>query len=237
MAGLQFAVLLSRRFSAADPLIHLKGLRREIDPMLDVEFAERRADPRADIFSMLVNARFESGEPIEDVEIRDPLMTLLLADHETTATGLVWTFDLLTRNPPVMNRLVAPRADHYPEPFAFRPERCRPAMPPIANGIWRLPRRSWDEGLRGGERDAGEGGVAARVDPMPGGVRVRVMENVERAVAVAHLDDERVAGLAVRDRHRDAVVRLAPQQPDMDPVIVAAVELAHRLEGVDGHGV
>ena len=45
-------------------------------------------------------------------------------------------------------------------------------------------RRSWDEGLRGGERDAGEGGVAARVDPMPRGVRVRVMEDVERAVAV-----------------------------------------------------
>jgi cytochrome P450 len=177
--GLQFAVLLSQRFTAADPLARLQGLRREIDAMLDVEIAERRADPREDILSMLLEARFEGGEPIGDAEIRDQLMTLLLAGHETTATGLAWTFDLLTRNPPVLDRLVAAvdagdqtyvravvteslrlrpvvplagrrltaplrvdghelppgtdvtpaiwlahtRADRYPEPFAFRPER------------------------------------------------------------------------------------------------------------------
>jgi cytochrome P450 len=177
--GLQFAVLLSRRFSAPDPLVRLQGLRREIDAMLDVEIAARRADPREDILSMLLDARFEDGEPLEDAEIRDQLMTLLLAGHETTATGLAWTFDLLTRHPRVLDRLVAAvdaddrtyvravvteslrlrpvvplagrrltaplrvdgyelpagtdvtpaiwlaqtRADRYPEPFAFRPER------------------------------------------------------------------------------------------------------------------
>ena len=198
-AGLQFAVLLSRRFSALDPLTRLHGQRREIDAMLDVEIAERRADPREDILSMLVKARFEDGEPIEDAEIRDQLMTLLLAGHETTATGLAWTFDLLTRNPPVMNRLVgavddgdqayvravvteslrlrpvvpiagrrltAPlhvdgyelppgtdvtpaiwlahtRADRYPEPFAFRPERFLAGAPttsawiPFGGGVRR----------------------------------------------------------------------------------------------------
>jgi cytochrome P450 family 135 len=197
--GLQFAVLLSRRFSALDPLTRLRGLRREIDAMLDVEIAERRADPREDILSMLVNARFEGGEPIEDAEIRDQLLTLLLAGHETTATGLAWTFDLLTRNPPVMNRLVAAvddgdqayvravvmeslrlrpvvplagrrltvplqvdgyelppgtdvtpaiwlahtRADRYPEPFAFRPERFLAGAPttsawvPFGGGVRR----------------------------------------------------------------------------------------------------
>jgi hypothetical protein len=64
-----------------------------------------------------------------------------------------------------------------------------------------------------------------------------VMEDVERAVAIPNLDDERLAGLGIRDRHRDAVVRLAPQQPDVDPIVVAVVELTHRREGVDGHGV
>ena len=188
--GLQFAVLLARRFSALDPLTRLQGLRREIDAMLDVEIAERRADPREDILSMLVSARFEGGEPIEDAEIRDQLMTLLLAGHETTATGLAWTFDLLVRNPPVLNRLVAAvddgdqayvravvteslrlrpvvplagrrltaplqvdgyelppgtdvtpaiwlahtRADRYPEPFAFRPERFLAGAP--ATSAW-----------------------------------------------------------------------------------------------------
>src|SRR6185312_2119919 len=99
-AGLQLAVLLSQRFgNAPDPLKGLNERRREIDAMLDVEIAERRADPREDILSMLVAARFEDGEPLDDAEIRDQLMTLLLAGHETTATGLAWTFDLLVRHP------------------------------------------------------------------------------------------------------------------------------------------
>jgi len=46
--GLQFAVLFSRRFGARDPLTRLQGLRREIDALLDLEIAERRADPRED---------------------------------------------------------------------------------------------------------------------------------------------------------------------------------------------
>ena len=106
-AGLQFAVLASRRFGAPDPMARLQGLRQEIDAMLDLEIAERRADPREDILSMLVAARFEGGEPMDDVEIRDQLMTLLLAGHETTATGLAWALDLLVRHPAVLDRLVA----------------------------------------------------------------------------------------------------------------------------------
>ena len=105
--GLQFAVLLSRRIGTRDPMTRLRALRREIDAMLDLEIAERRADPREDILSMLVAARFEGGEPMDDAEIRDQLMTLLVAGHETTATGLAWTFDLLVRHPAVLERLVA----------------------------------------------------------------------------------------------------------------------------------
>jgi len=184
-ARLQFGVLLSRRFGGPDPLAPLQARRGEIDTLLDVEIAERRADPREDILSMLVGARFEGGAPLDDAEIRDQLMTLLLAGHETTATGLAWTFDLLVRHPAVLERLVsaidagepayvravvaeslrlrpvvplagrrlaAPlaidgyelpagtdvtpaiwlahtRADRYPEPFAFRPERFLDGAP------------------------------------------------------------------------------------------------------------
>ena len=48
---------------------------------------------------MLVAARFEDGSAMADAELRDQLMTLLMAGHETTATALAWAFDLLFRAP------------------------------------------------------------------------------------------------------------------------------------------
>ena len=99
VAGLQFGVLLARRVGGPDPLARLQALPGEIDALLAEEIAARRADPREDILSMLVGARFEDGGGMDDAEIRDQLMTLLLAGHETTATALAWTFDLLVRHP------------------------------------------------------------------------------------------------------------------------------------------
>jgi cytochrome P450 len=192
-AGLQFAVLLSRRVGVGDPLAKLETLRQEINALLAAQIAARRADPQTDILSMLVEARFEDGAPMDDGEIRDQLMTLLLAGHETTATGLAWTFDLLLRHPETMNRMddeaylkavvteslrlrpvvplagrrltseltvdghvlppgcdVTPaiwlthtRADRYPEPYAFRPERWLEGAPstyawiPFGGGVRR----------------------------------------------------------------------------------------------------
>ena len=106
---LQLRVLLSRRFGGRDPLAALRRRNAEIGELLAAEVAERRADPnlesREDILSMLVAARFEDGESMSDAELRDQLMTLLLAGHETTATGLAWTFDLLLRHPAALERL------------------------------------------------------------------------------------------------------------------------------------
>ena len=77
----------------------------EIDTLLLSEIAARRRAPGGtDICSLFVAARFEDGSAMGDREIRDQLMTLLLAGHETTATGLAWTLDLLTRNPDVLAR-------------------------------------------------------------------------------------------------------------------------------------
>ena len=56
---------------------------------------------------MLLLARDEDGEPMTDGELRDELLTLLVAGHETTATGLAWAFELLLRNPRVLERLKA----------------------------------------------------------------------------------------------------------------------------------
>jgi cytochrome P450 len=57
------------------------------------------------VLSVLTAARFEDGSPVGDGELRDQLMTLLLAGHETTATALAWTFDLLVRHPAALERL------------------------------------------------------------------------------------------------------------------------------------
>jgi cytochrome P450 len=127
--ALQFGVLFSRRFGGPDPLARLQALRQEIDAMLEEEIAARRADPREDILSLLIEARFEDGEPMADAEIRDQLMTLLLAGHETTATGLAWTFDLLLRHPHVLERLVAEPDESYLRAVVAESLRLRPVVP------------------------------------------------------------------------------------------------------------
>ncbi len=84
--------------------------RSAVDELIFGEIAERRRagdlSARADVLSMLVAARDEQGSPMTDAEVRDELLTLLVAGHETTATALAWAFELLLRNSRVMARLV-----------------------------------------------------------------------------------------------------------------------------------
>ena len=130
--ALQFGFLLSRRLGGPDPLERLQAMKAEIDALLADEIAERRADPRDDILSLLVEARFEDGEPMDDEEIRDQLMTLLLAGHETTATGLAWTFDLLLRHPHALERLtdeVDAGEEGYLRAVVSEALRLRPVVP------------------------------------------------------------------------------------------------------------
>ena len=93
-------------------LPNFRALRRRIeatDELLAAEIAEHRAAPdisqREDILSLLISARDEEGAGMDDRELRDQLMTLLTAGHETTATALAWAFDLLFRRPDALERL------------------------------------------------------------------------------------------------------------------------------------
>lgn len=93
-------------------LPRFKALQRQVaaaDALLASEIAEHRADPgleqRDDILSLLIEARDENDEGMSDAELRDQLMTLLLAGHETTATALAWAFELLFRRPDALERL------------------------------------------------------------------------------------------------------------------------------------
>jgi len=63
------------------------------------------ANDRDDILAMLLDARHEDGSPMSPVELRDELMTLLVAGHETTASELAWVFERLARAPEVLGRL------------------------------------------------------------------------------------------------------------------------------------
>ena len=84
-------------------------LRERLDAELYAEIRARRAAPdvaeRADVLSMLVQARDEDGHPMTDQEVRDELMTLQVAGHETTASALAWTWERLLRHPPALARL------------------------------------------------------------------------------------------------------------------------------------
>jgi cytochrome P450 len=107
-ARLQLTSLVARR-RGRDPLAAIRPRLAQVDEALFAEIAEHRLRPdlaeRDDILSMLMTARFEDGAEMDDKELRDQLMTLLLAGHETTATALAWTFDLLLRHPTELGRL------------------------------------------------------------------------------------------------------------------------------------
>jgi cytochrome P450 len=100
-----------------------------------------------DILSLLLEARDEHGEPLTDQWIRDELMSLVLAGHETTANSLAWTFERLLRNPEPYERLRSlvraggAEADGYVEATVHEGMRVRPVIPLIIRMLkrrWRL---------------------------------------------------------------------------------------------------
>jgi cytochrome P450 len=136
-ASMQFRILLARRFNRPGPLAQLRELSLEIDTALLAEIAERRGDPsaagRKDILSQLLLARFDDGGGMDDRELRDQLITLLLAGHETTATALAWTVDLLLRYPAALECLTAEvdagGGDVYLRAVIQESLRLRPVVP------------------------------------------------------------------------------------------------------------
>lgn len=91
------------------PLLQTPGLRRANQHIKEVVWAivrERRASPRSnDLLQTLIDARDEHGSRMTDDQLRDEIMTLFLAGHDTTANALSWTWYLLAQNPPVEEKL------------------------------------------------------------------------------------------------------------------------------------
>ena len=113
---------LRRRLEAADALLY-------------AEIAERRADAdlaeRPDVLAMLVRAADADGRRMDDRELRDQLMTLLAAGHDTTATALSWALERLTRNPAALDKAVQAARDgddEYLDAVAKETLRIRPVV-------------------------------------------------------------------------------------------------------------
>jgi cytochrome P450 len=128
--------------------------REEADALLFELIDVRRKAPddeRDDVLEMLLAARHEDGSPMSNRELRDELMTLLVAGHETTASELAWAFERLARTPAVLRRLtqaVDRDDDDYITATVQETLRRRPVLPiaaprlvvePVEIGGWTYP--------------------------------------------------------------------------------------------------
>ncbi len=96
-----------RRNFPGSPWSRFLRLQAEVDALIFEQIDERRTsgEDRDDILALLLRARDDAGQPMTRQELRDELMTLLVAGHETTASELAWAIERLLRTPAVLDRL------------------------------------------------------------------------------------------------------------------------------------
>ena len=139
--GLAIMTMLTR-MGGGRAVREFEARRRAVDELLFAEIARRRGEPdldqRTDVFSALLLAEDEKGDRLTDQEVRDELVTLLLAGHETTATGLAWTFDLLLHTPHVLARARA-GDDDYLDALVKESLRLRPVIPGVGRVVRGAP--------------------------------------------------------------------------------------------------
>ncbi len=150
---LNWLPFFERDLGGITPAARFRRALAAVDELIYAEVGERRAakdedEGRDDVLSLLLRARHEDGSPMTDTELRDELMTLLTAGHETTATGLAWAFERLMRTPDVMERLRGSLDDDdYVDAVVKETLRVRPVIVDVARKLtrdtevagWRLP--------------------------------------------------------------------------------------------------
>jgi len=137
--GLLMMATVVRGRGNPEAALRFEARKQAVDELLYPEIARRREQPdlvdRTDVFSALLLAQDEHGERLTDREVRDELVTLLLAGHETTATGLAWAFDLLLHTPRVLSEALR-AGDDYLDAVVKEALRIRPVIP----GVGRIVR-------------------------------------------------------------------------------------------------
>ena len=131
-------------FGEIGPWGRFERLKRETDELVYELIDERRArdEDRDDVLSMLLEARHEDGSPMSEIELRDELMTLLVAGHETTASALAWAFERIARTPRVADRLreeIDAGEDAYVTATIHETLRRRPVLPNVAPRLVKKP--------------------------------------------------------------------------------------------------
>jgi cytochrome P450 len=132
---LQMAALGPDRVGASRAF---RGRMAPVDAAVFEVIAARRREGdlsgRDDILSLLLQARHDDGSPMSDQELRDELMTILIAGHETTATALAWAIERLLRLPGGMERLHAGDED-YVDAVVKETLRLRPVLPAVVRQV------------------------------------------------------------------------------------------------------
>jgi cytochrome P450 len=122
---------------------------REIHAVIDRRREEGGLAERDDVLSMLLESRHEDGSAMGDDELRDELMTLLVAGHETTATALAWALERLVRHPEMLDRLRSGDED-YLDAVVTETLRRRPVLPLVLRKLtqpWELNGRLLPAGV------------------------------------------------------------------------------------------
>jgi cytochrome P450 len=134
--------MLRRRFGRFSPLARFERARDALDAFIYEEIAIRRGEAdvleRDDVLSLLLQAKHENGEPMSDRELRDELVTVIGAGHETTATGLAWAVERLVRTPRVLDRLresLAAGEEDYLDAVIKETLRTRPVITDVARKL------------------------------------------------------------------------------------------------------
>ena len=157
MSGLALVRIALRRATSERPPGAMGRAVDRLDAVIYEEIERHRSEgdlkERTDILSLLMQARDEEGESMTDGELRDELVSLLLAGHETTATSVAWAVERLIRHPEKLDRLIAevdahgPAGDEYMTAVVSETLRVRPVVPIVVRlllkelevGGYRLP--------------------------------------------------------------------------------------------------
>jgi cytochrome P450 len=135
---------LRRNLGPFSPWTRFVRARKALDEFIYEEIALHRAEgadedeEREDVLSLLLRARHDDGSPMSDEELRDELVTVLGAGHETTATALAWAMERLLRSPRALARLresVAVGEDSYLDATVRETLRARPVIVDVARRL------------------------------------------------------------------------------------------------------
>lgn len=108
-SSMLFFPVLQQDWGTWSPWGKFLRLKQQINQLLQAEISDRRTQSEltgSDILTLMMSAHDEQGVGMTDEELRDELMTLLVAGHETTATALAWAFYWLHSTPSVLDKLL-----------------------------------------------------------------------------------------------------------------------------------